>query len=230
MTTAERDTIAQEIEAARKALADQPRGRQEVIEEFYVAALRNGVEESREADSLADLREWAEASSSVLALLRRNRGTVLRLLLETLRDADAKAEGDPPDEEELEAWGRLKVQATFDQARSESHTVRWLESQGVSRQRVNQWRQGGRLVGIPDLPGVRGYAYPTWQFTDALTPKPWVRDVLGVATGAGLDPIGFHLFMTNPEAGDDRSPLDAAEAGDVETAIKLVSAANAQGS
>jgi hypothetical protein len=229
MTTAEQDAIDEQLAELRHELAEQPRRRQQVVAELCAVALRNGVEESREAESLAELRQWAEASSSVLALLRRSRGIVLRRLLETLREVAAEADGEPSNQGQLEEWARLKAQATFDQARGDSHTVGWLEGHGVSRQRLNQWRQSGRLLGIPDLPGVRGFAYPSWQFTDALTPKPWVRNVVEAASEARLDAMGLHLFMTNPEAGDNRSPLDAAEAGDVDTAVKLVSAANAQG-
>lgn len=129
----------------------------------------------------------------------------------------------------LERWGRLQVLATYEGVREQSHTVAWLDEHGISRQRLNQWRRSGRLFGIAGVPGVRGYVYPRWQFTDALRPQDWLPPVLAAADTARLDGLGLQLFMTNPEAGDGRSPLQAAASGDAETAVKLVAAANAQG-
>lgn len=95
---------------------------------------------------------------------------------------------------------------------------------------LRDWRKKGRIFGIPGLPRVRGYAYPRWQFTETLSPKSWVARVVEASEKARLSPLALHLFMTNPDAGDNRSPLQAAEAGDVDTAVKMVTAANAQGS
>jgi hypothetical protein len=121
------------------------------------------------------------------------------------------------------------VLATYERVPEQSHTVAWLEQHGVSRQRLNQWRRAGRLFGIADVPGVKGFAYPRWQFTDTLRPREWLAPVLEAAEEARLDGLAPQLFMTNPEAGDGRSPLEAAESGDIETTMKLVAAANAQG-
>ena len=119
--------------------------------------------------------------------------------------------------------------ATYERAREACYTVGWLEGHGVSRQRLNQWRRAEKLYGIADLPGVKGYAYPRWQFTDALRPREWMPRVVDAARSARLDGLTLHRFMTDADAGDGRSPLEAAEAGDVDTAVTLVAAANAQG-
>ena len=176
-----------------------------------------------------DLREWTEVFGALLGLDRERRGRVTTLLLDELHETACRS-GDEPDAGTLEQWGRLQVLATYEGVREESHTVAWLEEHGVSRQRLNQWRRAGRLCGIADVPGVKGFAYPRWQFTDTLRPQDWLPPILHAATEARLDGLALHLFMTNREAGDGRSPLETAESGDVETAVKLVAAANAQGS
>jgi hypothetical protein len=224
MATTERAAL-QELKAAQQELAAQPRARKKLIETFWAGALHDAVEESKAADSVDDLRQWTEVSGAVLSLLRRSDPALLDRLLDTL---EQPGEGEPAPET-LEAWGRVQVHATLGRVRDASHTVHWLEEHGVSRQRLNQWRRRGRALGIPDLPGVKGYAYPRWQFSDGLRPKPWLAPVLAAAEDARLDALGLHLFMTNPEAGDGRSPLEAADSGDVETTVALVAAANAQG-
>jgi hypothetical protein len=222
-------TPLQELERARRELAAQPRARQAVVEAFWADAMRDAIEESKAAESVDDLRQWATASGSIMALLRTSSPGVVRRVLEALDTAtDAESAGEP-DDAALEHWGRLQVQATLEGVRSASLTVAWLEGHGVSRQRLNQWRQRGRLIAVTDVPGVKGFAYPRWQFTDGLRPKPWVTDIISAAQASRLDALSLHLFMTNPDAGDGRSPLDAAESGDVDTALALVAAANAQG-
>jgi hypothetical protein len=229
MATTERAAL-DDIDRARRELAAQPRARKEIIEAFWANALRDAVDEAKAAESVDALRQWTEISGTVIALLRASEPGVVRRLLTTLEDAIDDASADEPSDEALEHWGRLQVQATFERVRESSLTVGWLEDHGVSRQRLNQWRSRGRLIGVPDIPGVKGFAYPRWQFTDGLRPKPWVADVLEAADESRLDALSLHLFMTNPDAGDGRSPLEAAESGDVDTAVRLVAAANAQGS
>jgi hypothetical protein len=219
-----------ELREARRELAEQPRARQELIQSFWATALRSAVEESKAAESVDELREWTELSGALLTLPRQRRPEVFNALLDSLRDAAERASGDEAEAAALEQWGRLQVLASYEQVREESHTVAWLEEHGISRQRLNQWRRSGRLAGIPDVPGVKGFAYPQWQFTDTLRPKDWLPRVLEAAAEARLDELALHRFMTNPEAGDGRSPLQAADSGDVETAVRLVAAANELGS
>jgi hypothetical protein len=227
MATTQREA-ERRLREATAALSAQPRARQELIKAFSATALRSAIDESEAAESVDDLREWTEVFGALLALDRDSRGRVTDLLVDELEEA-ARRSDDEPDARTLEQWGRLQVLATYERVREQSHTVAWLEDHGVSRQRLNQWRRAGRLWGIADVPGVKGYAYPRWQFTDTLRPQPWLPPVLAAAAEARLDGLGLHLFMTNPEAGDGRSPLEAAEAGDVATTVKLVAAANALG-
>jgi hypothetical protein len=151
------------------------------------------------------------------------------------RDFDALAELlDRPvadiedDDEALNDWGRLRVLTMYEQVRGEVHTVGWLEEQGVSRQRVNQWRSAGRLYGIKGVPGVRGFAYPRWQFGDTLHPREFMPAITAAAEDARLDPLALHLFMTNASAGNGHTPLELAEQGDLDLVERLIRAAGSQ--
>ena len=129
----------------------------------------------------------------------------------------------------LDDWGRLRVLTMYEQVRGDVHTVGWLEDQGVSRQRLNQWRSAGRLTGIRGIPGVRGFAYPRWQFTDTLHPQGWMPAITAAAEDARLDDLALHLFMTNPAAGDGQAPVALLDQGQVDLVVRLVRAAGAQG-
>jgi hypothetical protein len=227
MATSEREAT-RELREATEALAEQPRARQAVIKAFSARALRSAIDESRAAESVEELRDWADAVGALLTLDREHRGRVTALLRDAL-DGTLRESGAEPDAETLEQWGRLQVLAGYERVRDESYTVAWLERHGVSRQRLNQWRRAGKVYGVAELPGVKGYAYPRWQFSDALRPREWLPAVVEAAQSARLDGLTLHRFMTDPGAGDGRSPLEVAESGDIDTAVRLVAAANAQG-
>jgi hypothetical protein len=143
------------------------------------------------------------------------------LLDRSVVDADA-------DDETLDDWGRLRVLTMYEQVRGDVHTVGWLEEHGVSRQRVNQWRSAGRLFGIKGIPGVRGYAYPHWQFDDTLHPREIMPQITAAAEDARLDPLALHGLMTNPSAGNGQTPLAMAEQGEMALVERLVRAAGSQ--
>jgi hypothetical protein len=138
------------------------------------------------------------------------------------------ADGDV-DDEALNQWGRLRVLTMYEQVRGDVHTVGWLEENGVSRQRVNQWRSAGRLFGIKGIPGVRGFAYPRWQFTETLHPRDFMPAIVGAAEDAKLDELALHLLMTNPAAGNGQTPLELIGQGQIDLVERLVRAAGTQG-
>jgi hypothetical protein len=138
-----------------------------------------------------------------------------------------RAVRDTEDDEALNDWGRLRVLTMYEQVRGDCHTVGWLEEQGISRQRVNQWRSAGRLYGIKGVPGVRGFAYPRWQFDRALHPCPFMPSITAAAEDGRLDPLALHGFMTNADAGNGQTPLQLIEQGDLELVERLVRAAGA---
>src|SRR4051794_20066315 len=132
------------------------------------------------------------------------------------------------DDDALTDWGRLRVLTMYEQVRGDVHTVGWLEEQGVSRQRVNQWRSAGRLYGIKGVPGVRGFTYPRWQFDDTLHPREFMPDITAAAEDARLDPLALHLLMTNPAAAGGQTPLALAEHRGLARVGRLTRAAGSQ--
>src|SRR3954451_2834445 len=132
------------------------------------------------------------------------------------------------DDETLNDWGRLRVLTMYEQVRGDVHTVGWLEEQGVSRQRVHPWRAGARLYGIKGVPGVRGFAYPRWQFDDTLHPREFMPDLSAAAEDARLHPLGLHLLMTNPAAGGGQTPLALAAHGELALVERQIRAAGSQ--
>jgi hypothetical protein len=160
------------------------------------------------------------------AYVRRAGAGELDALIEIL---DRPAAREDIDDEALNDWGRLRVLTMYEQVRGDVHTVGWLEEHGVSRQRLNQWRAAGRLHGIKGVPGVRGFAYPRWQFDDTLHPRDFMPTLTAAAEDARLDPLALHLLMTNPAAGNGQTPLALIEQGQAELVERLVRAAGSQG-
>ena len=166
----------------------------------------------------------ARLSAAFTAFVRRASVRDFDALTEILDRSAATAEDDAA----LDDWGRLRVLTMYEQVRGDVHTVGWLEEQGVSRQRVNQWRLAGRLYGIKGIPGVRGFAYPRWQFDETLHPREFMPGITGAAEDARLDPLALHLLMTNPEAAGGQTPLTLLEQGEQALVERLIRNAGSQ--
>ena len=174
-------------------------------------------------EPVADDTRLAALSAAFTAFVRRASAGEFDALTEVLdRTVDTE------DDEALNDWGRLRVLTMYEQVRGDVHTVGWLEEHGVSRQRVNQWRSAGRLYGIKGVPGVRGFAYPAWQFGDTLHPREFMPALTAAAEDARLDPLALHLLMTNPAAGNGQTPLALLEHGESDLVERLVRAAGSQ--
>jgi hypothetical protein len=178
-------------------------------------------------DPTADRPADADArlAAAFTAYVRRAGAAEFAELTEIL---DRPVARDDADDETLNDWGRLRVLTMYEQVRREVHTVGWLEEQGVSRQRLNQWRQAGRLHGIKGVPGVRGFAYPRWQFDDTLHPREFMPALTAAAEDARLDALALHLLMTNPAAGGGQTPLALLEQGEHALVERLVRRAGSQ--
>jgi hypothetical protein len=171
-------------------------------------------------------KRLAALSAAFGAFIRRASAEDLAALTQVLDRGAAEVDAD---DGALDDWGRLRVLTMYEQVRADVHTVGWLEEQGVSRQRLNQWRSAGRLYGIQGIPGVRGFAYARWQFTETLHPREFMPAIVAAAEDAKLDPLALHLFMTNPAAGNGQTPLELIEQGHMGLVERLVRAAGAQG-
>lgn len=118
-------------------------------------------------------------------------------------------------EEEAEARARLRRQALYQRVIRDSFSVAELGRQtGISRQRLKQLRDQGRLFAI-EVPFHRGLLYPRWQFAPATgKPREEMPRLIEAGRDGGLDAIGFHVMMNNPAAGGGLSPLDLLEDGE----------------
>jgi hypothetical protein len=180
--------------------------------------------ELAEKQAAASGARIARLTDAFTAFIEHASADDLDAFAKLLDRAGARTDSD----EALDDWGRLRVLAMYEQVRAGVHTVGWLEEHGVSRQRVNQWRSAGRLYGIKGVPGVRGFAYPRWQFGDTLHPREFMPEITAAAEDARMDPLALHLYMTNPAAAGGQTPLALAERGDVATVARLIRAAGSQ--
>lgn len=103
---------------------------------------------------------------------------------------------------------------------------------GVKRQRLEQLRSTGRLLGIR-IPFRRSYYYPVWQFDPATGEMlPQICDLQRTATEVGMDHLALNGFMTNPEAGEGTPPGEVFQRGPEgrQTVLEWIAAARSGGS
>jgi hypothetical protein len=146
----------------------------------------------------------------------------LRALEGALREATDSEHDLPEDPEELtpELARRLDLEnlfgvwADYQELEERSVSGESLSARArVTRQRLEQLRSAGRLVGIR-IPFRRSYYYPTWQF-DLATGEMLLQiyDLERTAAEVGMDHMALDGFMTNPEAGDGVAPGDVFQRG-----------------
>jgi hypothetical protein len=137
------------------------------------------------------------------------------------------ADDEPRSAPAQEARNLRRVFALWRRAGEESLTA---DDLGVSRQQLKHLRDGGKLVALR-LPMHREFVYPAWQF-DSGTGQPLdgIPDVLEAADEARLSPLGLHLLMVSPAADEGTTPAEWLAAGEQDSVVELVAAANAHGS
>jgi len=120
----------------------------------------------------------------------------------------------------LGARARNVTRVLEDRARLAAESVPGLVVQqglGVSRQRLHQLVQAGRLLAV--LPRDRKASlYPAWQFAGDGTPLPDLPPLLAAAREVEMDAETLHFFMTEPsDRLGGRRPADllAGRQGDV---------------
>ncbi|HEX6700937.1 MAG TPA: hypothetical protein VF101_09430 [Gaiellaceae bacterium] len=134
---------------------------------------------------------------------------------------------------DLEKPARLKNRARLQllSARVQEESIRGSELRerlGVSRQRLAQLRDSGKLLGIQ--PPLRSeHWYPDWQFDAAGKVRPIVPVLVEAARAARLTPLSLHLLLTNPDAGVAGSPLVDLLDERPDDVVELIEAGTAQG-
>ncbi len=121
---------------------------------------------------------------------------------ETLEAFAQLAEG----QRDVRARNAARLELLADRVRSQSVVGRELRARlGISRQRMQQLRDSGRLLGVQP-PLATEYWYPLWQFQGAEV-REVVPRLLAGARERGLSPLGLHLLVTDADAGIDETPL-----------------------
>jgi hypothetical protein len=132
-------------------------------------------------------------------------GRLSRLMHRT----DRKAGDQARERRELEAQNLVRVLTLANEVERQSLKGEQL---GVSRQRLNQLRQEGKLLGVK-LPMHREFLYPRWQFGKDARVLPALPRLLSVAREAGLDGLDLHLLMTSSRRRGEKPLVDRLRAG-----------------
>lgn len=100
---------------------------------------------------------------------------------------------------------------------------------GLSRQRLGQLREEGRLVAIGGGPR-RSMLYPYWQFSASGRILEGMERILEAAREADISPYGLHFWMTEPtDRLGGHAPVDLLEEGRVEELVSLLEASGPEG-
>lgn len=161
----------------------------------------------------------------VVALLKQDPDQLQRIA-EVLRERPRARERETDERSELEAENLLRVLVLARQVERESLTARQLQ---VSRQRLNQLRDEGKLLGVK-LPMHREFVYPRWQFGRSARVLPVVPRLLAAARAAGLDGLDLHLLMTGNRVRGERPLVDHVRRGDQDDERYVLEVIRAAGS
>jgi hypothetical protein len=130
---------------------------------------------------------------------------------------------------ELEKRNAELIHQRWAQAKRESFPSSKLKERlGVTRQRLSQMRQEGKLFGFK-TPLDRELYYPAWQFGLDGEPVEEMPLILEAAREAGLDELSLHQFVVNEEATPAGSLASLLRNGKVEYVLQTIRAAGAHG-
>lgn len=130
---------------------------------------------------------------------------------------------------ELEKLNTANRFEQWRQAIRESFSTGELESSGVSRQQLEQWRKRRKLIGLQP-PFERGFVYPVWEFDEGARPHELIPQLVEAADEAHLDPLSLHRLMVSETATAHGPLMKALKAGEDDYVLDVVRAAGAQGS
>jgi hypothetical protein len=129
----------------------------------------------------------------------------------------------PDDAGRAEARSRIRLEALYRKLIRDSFSVKELGVFRLSRQRLQQLRKDDRLFAV-QVPNQKGLLHPRWQFDDANRPRIEMPDLIAAARDGGLDAIGFHQLMVNPEATEDGALVDLLDLGRVQDVLEILRA------
>jgi hypothetical protein len=229
-----RQVIREVPSAAHAAIVEQAGAREHSsgIRALSVPA-RRATEEAGQAVArlLAELAERYEMSA---AALKEQASVVVRTAHAILSGREhvfdvvmeALAVQEHLNQEDVEQLNEARLLALHNRVMAESHTGKKLEEWGLQRQRLHQLRQESRLFAI-SVPQQRGFLYPRWQFDpETRREREGLSELITAAKDLRIDPLSFHLIMTNADAGNGKAPLELLESGEVNR-VEAILRANA---
>ncbi|MEK6252328.1 MAG: hypothetical protein AABM43_10365 [Actinomycetota bacterium] len=191
---------------ARQALEDTTRA---------MTRLFTDLAEQRSARQLREQMRVALDTTRALVSGRPRVFEAVSKVLDQARDLD---------EAQIDTLNEARLIALHNRVREDSHLGKDLEKWGLVRQRLHQLREENRIFAIK-IPQERGLLYPEWQFDpETHRERAGVAELISTAKDVGIDPLSFHLLMTNPEAGDGTAPVKMMESGDIESAQVILRA------
>lgn len=213
----------------QRKVNDLPTARREFVEGSLLRIGEAVLARSSEVSALPGPRRSAiirGLQQVVLTLLRQDPEQLQRLS-DFLRDTPRTPEsnGDADERQDLEAQNFLRILAMAKRVENQSLAARELP---VSRQRLNQLRDEGKLLAVK-LPMHREFLYPRWQFGRDGRPLRAIPRLLEVARRAGLDGLDLHLLMTANRVKGERPLVHHLRTGDEEDerhVLDIVRAAN----
>jgi hypothetical protein len=167
----------------------------------------------------------AESLAEIATSGSREQLSALEAALEDVRDEagyqDVRAKEDV---HVLRAQNALRVLVDRARIREECYRTAEVEEMlGVSRERLGQLREDGKLVGIVVEGERRSTLYPYWQFGEEGLLEG-LEEIVASAREADMDPETLHFFMTEPnDRLGGRTPaelLQEGEAGHVAWILK----------
>ena len=151
--------------------------------------------------------------------------------LERLQQAEAILEYLPKRFSEDDAAGlhaaraRNTVRVLMRRQRLSNETLRPDEvrkAYGLSRERLRQLREQGRIVGIAQGER-RATLYPYWQFDPDGEPVRGLADIIEASEEIDLAPYALHFFMTAPnDRLNGEAPADVLRQDGAEPVVKIL--------
>jgi hypothetical protein len=225
------------IESLERSLQELPEDERDQLGRTFVKVVRVVKHLQATSEHLPDderrawfqqLNEAFEGFARFVVVYGQRGSGKSHALTRVLRDMDEPAVGGPS----LAELEKLNTANRFEQWRQairESLSTAELESSGVSRQQLEQWRKRRKLIGLQP-PFERGFVYPVWEFDEDARPHELIPQLVEAAGEVHLDPLSLHRLMVSETATPHGPLMKSLKAGEDDYVLDVIRAAGAQGS